>query len=242
MLETITILEDDDSPAERRHSHCVTDIKEAIHDKNRINIYIDSKFYCSLDISQVVDLGIKVDRILSKKEMANLKRASDFGKFYTRALEYVLMRPRSVKEVRDYLRRKTNSKKIRIKNRETGEYQTKEREGYDASLIPLVLDRLGQRGYLDDRRFAQLWIENRSTKKGISIKKLQLELMQKGVSQQVIEEVLQDSSRNERDELRKTIARKSHRYENPQKLIQYLLRQGFSYSDILEELDSSSGA
>ena len=115
------------------------------------------------------------------------------------------------------------------------------REGYDASLVPLVLDRLNQRNYLDDRRFAQFWVENRNVKKGISIKKIQSELAQKGVDQQIIEEVLQGTSRNERDELRKIIARKSNRYKNPQKLIQYLIRQGFNYSDILEELDFSSG-
>ena len=131
---------------------------------------------------------------------------------------------------------------MRVKNRKTGEYQTKVREGYDASLIPLVLDRLDQHGHLDDRRFAELWVENRDTKKGISIKKLRSELAQKGISQQIIEEVLQDSARDEREELRKIIARKANRYDDQQKLIQYLVRQGFNYSDVLEELDFSSGA
>lgn len=241
MLETITISGDDEASARRSQPHRITDIKEAVRDKNRVNIYINDKFYCSLDISQVVDLGIKVGRSLSNEEMVDLKRASDFGKFYTQALEFVLMRPHSVKEVRDYLKRTTLAKKVRVKNRKTGEYQTNVREGYDASLVPLVLDRLNQRNYLDDRRFAQFWVENRNVKKGISIKKIQSELAQKGVDQQIIEEVLQGTSRNERDELRKIIARKSNRYKNPQKLIQYLIRQGFNYSDILEELDFSSG-
>ena len=241
MLETITISGDDEASARRPQLHRITDIKEAVRNKNRVNIYINDKFYCSLDISQVVDLGIKVGRSLSNEEMADLKRASDFGKFYTQALEFVLMRPHSVKEVRDYLKRKTLAKKVRVKNRKTGEYQTNVREGYDASLVPLVLDRLNQRNYLNDRRFAQFWVENRNVKKGISIKKIQSELAQKGVDQQIIEEVLQGTSRNERDELRKIIARKSNRYKNPQKLIQYLIRQGFNYSDILEELDFSSG-
>lgn len=242
MLETITIFDDDEASNGKPQPHRVTDIKEAVRDKNRVNIYIDDKFYCSLDISQVVDFGIKIGRSFSEREMADLKRASNFGKFYARALEYVLMRPHSIKEIRDYLKRKTLSKKVRVKNRKTGEYQTKVREGYDASLIPLVLDRLDQHGHLDDRRFAELWVENRDTKKGISIKKLRSELAQKGISQQIIEEVLQDSARDEREELRKIIARKANRYDDQQKLIQYLVRQGFNYSDVLEELDFSSGA
>lgn len=238
MLEASTIF-DHDEAGKKAQSHRVTDIKEAVRDQNRVNIYIDDKFFCSLDISQVVDFGIKIGRELSDEELIELKRASDFGKFYARALEYVLMRPHSIKEIRDYLKRKTLSKKVRVKNRKTGEYQTKVREGYDASLIPLVLERLDQHGHLDDERFARLWVENRNTKKGVSIRKLRNELAEKGVDKNIVESVLQDSSRDEREELRKVIARKANRYEDPQKLIQYLVRQGFNYSDVLDELDSS---
>ena len=239
MLETITIF-DDDEVADKTQSHRVTDIKEAVRDHNRVNVYIDDKYYCSLDISQVVDLGIKIGRKLNSEQLEDIKRASEFGKFYARALEYVLMRPHSIKEIRDYLKRKTLSKKIRVKNRKTGEYQTKVQEGCDPSLVPLVLKRLEERGYLDDYRFAELWVENRSIKKGISPKKLRNELARKGIGQSIIEEVLQKSSRDERDELRKVITRKANRYADRQKLIQYLVRQGFNYSDVLEELASSS--
>ena len=241
MLETITIF-DDDEVADKTQSHRVTDIKEAVRDRNRVNVYIDDKYYCSLDISQVVDLGIKIGRKLNSEQLEDIKRASEFGKFYARALEYVLMRPHSTKEISDYLRRKTLSKKIRTKNPKTGEYEDTVRSGYDPSLIPLVLERLDQHGHLDDRRFAELWVENRDIKKGTSFKKLRDELARKGISQKIIDDVLHSNMRNEREELRKVIARKSNRYTDRQKLIQYLIRQGFAYSDILDELSSSEGA
>lgn len=239
MLETITIFDADDS-AKTNQDHRVTDIKEAAHKQNRINIYVDDKYFCSLDISQVVDYSVKVGRKLTIAELEELKRASDFGKFYTCALEYVLMRPRSTKEICDYLKRKTLSKKVRVKNCKTGEYQTKMQKGYDSSLVPLVLERLDKHGHLNDRHFAELWVENRNTKKGTSRKKLRNELLKKGISEAIIDEVLQNSSRNDGEELRKIIARKANHYDNQQKLIQYLVRQGFNYSDILDELASSS--
>ena len=235
MLETITIFDDG---ATKASSHRVTDLRAAVRDENRVNVYIDDKFYCSLDISQVVDLNVKIGRTFSDAELTELKHASDFGKFYARALEFALMRPHSIKEIRDYLKRKTLSKTVRVKNRKTGEYQTKVREGYDASFIPLVMERLDQHGYLDDERFARLWVENRNTKKGISAKKLRLELTEKGVSSQIIDDVLSDTGRNEREELQKVIARKANKYPDQQKLIQYLVRQGFNYSDVLDELSS----
>ena len=242
MLEKHTILDDDSTDRKQSVEHRVTDIREAVRDKNRVNIYVDDKFFCSLDISQVVDLHVKVGRSLSSEELVDLKRASEFSKFYARALEYALMRPRSEKELRDYLRGKTYERKVRVKNRKTGEYQTKVKPGYDASLVPLGMKRLEERGYIDDRRFASVWVENRHVAKGTSIKKLRLELQQKGIANQIIDEVLSDSGRDERAELQKIIARKRARYDDEQKFIQYLLRQGFNYSDVVDELDADSSS
>ena len=241
MLETITIY-DSDVAEPQASLHRVTDIKEAVRTQTRVNIYVDQKFFCSLDISQVVDFGVKIGKQLSDSDLAELKRASDFGKLYSRALEYVFSRPHSSKEIRDYLKRKTLSRKIRVKNRKTGEYQTKVKEGYDATLVPLVLDRLMERGYIDDTKFAAFWVENHNARKGSSLKKLRQELQQKGVSASIIDEALSDSDRDDISELQKIIAKKAARYPDQQKFIQYLVRQGFSYSDVLDQLSSMSSS
>lgn len=240
MLEKHTIYDDVTAGAKKPAGHRVSDIREAVRDKNRVNIYIDDKFFCSLDIAQVVDLRIKIGRELSDDELEELKRASDFSKFYNRALEYALMRPHSSKEVRDYLKRKTLDRKVRVKNQKTGEYKIVLKQGYDQSLVEPVYQRLEERGYIDDRRFAETWVENRNITKGSSLKKLRQELSQKGIPQCIIEEVLAETDRDDVAELRKIIARKAKKYPDEQKLIQYLMRQGFNYSDILDELSAGS--
>jgi regulatory protein len=242
MLETHTIFDDTSAGSKQSAALCITDIKEAVRDQNRVNVYIDGKYFCSLDISQVVDLHVKIGRILTPDELDELKRASDFGKFYACALEYALMRPRSIKEMRDYLKRKTLDRRVRIRNAKTGEYQTKIKPGYDTSLVPLVMERLEQRGYLDDYYFAKTWVENRNVSKGTSIKKLRLELQQKGIASSIIDKVFAETSRNDRSELQKIIAKKAKKYPDQQKLVQYLLRQGFSYSDISDELSMESSS
>lgn len=240
MLEKHTIFDDVTAGAKKSAGHRVSDIREAVRDKNRVNVYIDDKFFCSLDIAQVVDLHVKIGRELNNEELEELKRASDFSKFYNRALEFTLMRPHSSKEVRDYLKRKTLDRKVRVKNQKTGEYKTVLKQGYDQSLVEPVYKRLEERGYIDDRRFAETWVENRNITKGSSLKKLRLELAQKGISQSIIEEVLAETDRDDVAELRKIIARKAKKYPDEQKLIQYLMRQGFNYSDILDELSAGS--
>lgn len=241
-LEIATIFDEIETPKQKAQKQAITDIKEAVRDQNRLNIYIDGKFFCSLALSQVVDLKLKIGRVLTDEELVELKRASEFGKLYQRALEYALLRPHSQKELRDYLKKKTLSRTIRVKNKKTGEYQTKLKEGFDASLVEPVLARLIERGYVDDERFARLWIENRSVRKGVSQKKLRLELQAKGVAQDIIENCLSEGIRNEQEELAKVIARKAKKYPDEQKLIQYLLRQGFNYSDILDALSAASSS
>ncbi len=239
MLETITIFDD-----ELTHSsaHRITDIKEAVRDHNRVNLYVDDKFFCSLDISQVVDLHLKIGKALTEDERTEIKRASEFGKFYARALEYVLLRPRSSREIRDYLKKKTLNRKVRVKNRKTNQYEVRDKEGYDISLVPLVFSRLEERGYVDDYKFAKLWVENRNVSKGTSLKKLRLELIQKGISQTIVEQVFAESARSDESELAKIIAKKRNKYPDDEKLIQYLLRAGFNYSDVVDALPESTSA
>lgn len=241
-LEIATIFDNPNDLTPKAKERIVTDIKEAVRDRDRLNVYIDRKFFCSLALSQVVDLKLKIGKQLNDEDLKSLRRASEFGKLYQRALEYALLRPHSQKEMRDYLKKKTLNKAVRVKNQKTGEYQTKQKEGFDASLVEPVLARLVERGYVDDERFAKLWIENRSIRKGISQKKLRLELQSKGISQDIIDTCLSEGARDERKELKKVIAKKAKKYPDEQKLIQYLLRQGFNYSDVLEALSTVSSS
>lgn len=241
-LEIATIFDNPNDLTPKAKERIVTDIKEAVRDRDRLNVYIDRKFFCSLALSQVVDLKLKIGKQLNDEDLKSLRRASEFGKLYQRALEYALLRPHSQKEMRDYLKKKTLNKAVRVKNQKTGEYQTKQKEGFDASLVEPVLARLVERGYVDDEHFTKLWIENRSVRKGISQKKLRLELQSKGISQDIIDACLSEGVRDERKELEKVIAKKAKKYPDEQKLIQYLLRQGFNYSDVLEALSTVSSS
>jgi regulatory protein len=200
---------------------------------NRVNVIVDGKYRFSLDVYQVIDLGIRVGKEYSETELVELETESQFGKLYGRALEYCMMRPHSGKEVRDYLYRKTLD--VRTK---TGGI----RKGADKAVAERVFNRLVEKGHIDDEQFTRWWVENRSLKKGASRRKLEAELRVKGVDLQIIEKHLADSARTDDDELRKVIAKKSGRYGDPQKLMQYLARQGFSYDDIKSALQDADGS
>lgn len=193
---------------EKNEELVITDLKQGVKNPNRVNVFVDGKFSFSLDIAQVVDLGVKVGIKLSAEKLAELRKASEFGKLYQRALEWALVRPRSEKEVRDYLYKKVFEKKL------------------DKNYIDLIVSRLKEKKYLDDTVFAKYYVENRFVKKGISRRRLSLELMKKGVAKEIIAEVL--DGRNDEEEILKMIAKKRARYDD-EKLISYLCRQGFSF-------------
>ena len=214
----------------------VTSLSAQQRDSNRVNVSVDGKYRFSLDISQVVSLGVKVGREYSGQELIELEQESQFGKLYARALEYCLMRPHSTKEVRDYLWRKTRT--TRYKSRKTGEI--KERPGVSQDVADRVFERLIEKGYVDDQKFARFWVENRQQRRGISRRKLEAELRARGLDLNIIEGALEQTGRSDVDELRKIITKKRPRYVDEQKLMQYLARQGFSYDDIRSALDESS--
>lgn len=210
----------------------ITDISLQARDNNRVNVSVDGVYSFSLDIAQVTDLNLKVGHELSDRELEELQEESQFGKLYMRALEYCLRRPHSVKEVKDYLWRKTQPT---LRKSQTGMNNP---VVYSERVASRVLRKLQQKTYVNDEAFARWWAENRQLSKGVSRRKLTAELRSKGIHADIIAQTLEKTDRTDEQELRKVIAKKHRRYAGDrQKFVQYLVRQGFSYDDVVSTLN-----
>lgn len=194
----------------------ITAIKAQVKNPERVSVYVDGQYALSLSYAQVLDSRIRVGLEITEQALADLKKASDFGKAYERALNYVMIRPRSVRELRNYGRRKQ----------------------WPPEDIELIITRLTARHYLNDHAFAKAWVESRALTKHSSRRKLQLELKQKGVSEDIIAEVLAAETHNETATLKAVIAKKRRlvRFQDDQTLMLYLARQGFGFDDIKQAL------
>lgn len=189
----------------------ITAIKPAVKTKGRFNIFVDEKYSFSLDELQLVESGLKRDQEINDQELELFKNESTFGKAYTRALDYIMRRPRSEKELRDYAWRKKWSDDLRDR----------------------VISKLLNKGYLDDMRFAKTWVRHRALGKPMSKRRLTLELKQKGLSDEVIDSAFAESEEfDEIGALRLLIEKKRPKYSDNNKLIAYLAGQGFSYGQI----------
>ncbi|MBR3318896.1 RecX family transcriptional regulator [Candidatus Saccharibacteria bacterium] len=229
----------------------ITDLKSGVHDQSRVNVFVDGEFCFSLDLAQIVDHRLKIGKILTPAEITELRHASVFGKLYMQTLEWVLARPRSIKETRDHLSQRLAKLEIenrhRAENRERSELDpefkklarehkigTSTRDVFTKDDIEKVIEQLIDKNYLDDRKFAEWYIENRFTSKGVSPLRLRQELYKKGIESNLIDEMLENSPRDEAAEIRKVIQKRGNKTD-AKKLLGYLLRHGFSI-DLSREL------
>ena len=212
----------------------VTKLSSQIKNPDRINIFLNNKYEFSLDISQVIDLAVKSGNIYSDEEVVVLRREGEFSKYYTKAMVYSLARPRSTREISDYLYRQTRTKTYLVKG------ERRERIGMAPELSQRIVNKLIEKKYLNDENFARYWVENRNLKKGISERTLKQELLKKGVSQEIVNTVIENSERNDEEELKKVIAKRRHRYESDDKFIKYLMSKGYQYYQIQEVLSADN--
>lgn len=216
--------------------HTVTKLNPGVKNPERVNVFLDGRFAFSLDISQVVEFNVKVGTKVTTEQLIELQKASEFGKLYQRALEWVLTRPHSIRETRDYLRRR------QIKRRQTNRVREREEKRplaeIEEAAMQQVLDKLIAKRYLDDAKFAEFYVENRYIRKGISQKRLRMELQQKGVKPELIAAAMTKIPRDESEEIKKVIAKKRKKYNDFQ-LVGYLVRQGFNFQLAKDAVEAS---
>lgn len=194
----------------------ITAIKQQIKDLQRVSIFVDEKYSFSLSLNELVDQKLKKNQELGESEIKQLKKISEDGKLKAKTLNWVLMRPHSEREFKDYLKRKKA----------------------EPDLIENWITEFRERRYLDDRAFAVWFSENRA-RKNKSNRAIKAELFTKGVSREVVEEVVAAGEIDELERLKELIKKKSgsSRYQAaPDKLIRFLLQKGFSWAMIKEHL------
>lgn len=110
-------------------------------------------------------------------------------------------------------------------------------KGYSEETITNILHYGKRMDYLNDKKLAGEVVDYR-LRKGEGTQKIIFELRKKGIEKKIIEEV---TSRITPDEEKMTMENlldklKKEKKGSPQKIFNYFLRRGFTYSDIKEVL------
>lgn len=192
--------------------------------KKYANIFVDNKFCFSLELSQIKVHKLKQGKDLTETEIEDLSQKSLLDKMTSACLSYLSYRPRSEKEILIYLDRKLGKR-----------YEDKIKK-----LIKLkLIDKLKQDNLIDDEKFANWWIEQRTRFKPKSNYLISRELLFKGIDKQTINKLL--SERNELQTAELAFAEKKFKNLNNlqerQRCINFLRRRGFSWEIIKQIVD-----
>lgn len=192
----------------------ITALQPQVTDPNRINIFVDGRFYMGVYALIVLKLGLKVRQELTPELQQALKMEETRQKAIDGAMNYLSFRPRSREEIRRYLRKKETP----------------------AELIEDVLERLAELNLVNDEAFASFWIESRERFRPKGAQAIKQELRMKGVKRDVVDEVVNDehdeelamqAGRKRAITLLKAPALDFNTFRN--KLGPFLQRRGFSY-------------
>ena len=190
--------------------HYITEIKDI---GKKCRIIIDDDIVVQLYKGEVRKLGIKADSQFSNEsynEMYNIlnKRARERSLFLLKDMD------KTEKQIRDKLK--------------LGDYPE--------DIINNAIEFLKKYGYVDDIRYAKLYISSKQNSK--SIKQIELELYKKGVNKENVSKVLLEMDLSNEEALNKLIEKIIKKYDKTQynKMCRYLLGKGFSYGEIQEAL------
>ncbi len=194
----------------------ITAIKAQLKNPDRVSIFVDDKYSFSLSLDELVSQKLKKDDELNQADVKRLKKLSDDGKLRARSLEWLLNRPHSIREFKDYLYRKKA----------------------DPELSKALTQEFIERDYLNEQKFGQ-WSIDLQKRRGKSNRAIRSELFKKGLGREIIDELMVAGGKGEEQRLKALIVKKrsASRYKNdPKKLASYLVSQGFGYGQVKEAL------
>ncbi|OGE14492.1 hypothetical protein A3F00_03985 [Candidatus Daviesbacteria bacterium RIFCSPHIGHO2_12_FULL_37_11] len=193
--------------------------------KGRFNIFLDGQFAFGADEDLVVDNRLVIGKEIAQEDLGKILQEAEVGKLMERMYRLFNIRQRSEKEILDYLKNLSFKRKL------------KGQEEISLIICTTTVGQLKKKGLINDKEFARSWIESRSKKRGKKL--IKMELLQKGISRDIVEDILNDSNHfnkvSEEQVAENLLQKKVKVWKNlpememKKKSTDFLLRRGFEY-------------
>lgn len=151
----------------------ITDIVRQKGNKSRVSLFLDGAFLCGLDELTAVKNRLEIGMEIDGEDIARIQAESEYVTALDKSLSRLSVRPRSEREIRDFLKDK----------------------GYLSAVSDKVCARLSELGYLDDAAYARQYIDENKCRYGAV--RLKNELIKRGVDRDIIDEQLDGCDRDE---------------------------------------------
>ncbi len=187
----------------------ITDIQPQKRNKSRVNVYVDGEYVLALELLTVMKLGLKIGTEVTETQLAEAALDTEQSVALERAMNYIARGRKTSFQLRKYLTDKE----------------------YAPAVVNYVMDKMKYYGYIDDKAYAQAYVEQNSQSKGA--RRVKQELIQRGIKLSEAEEV----SEQERDFSLDNATRLAERYMRGKdcdiktivKLQRYLISRGYDF-------------
>ncbi len=150
-----------------------------------------------------------------------------FERFWNYSLKYLSYRPRSVQETVNALHRKKAPEDV----------------------VRKIIEKLIELKLLDDEKFAVWWVDQRNSFKPKGERVIKMELIEKGISKEIIEQVLSalSSTDTQKATAVELLKKRIYKYkgmtmrETKEKMLDFLVRRGFDFDLSKSAIDEVLG-
>lgn len=185
----------------------ITDISPQAKNPKRLNLYLDGKFYCGLDVLTAAKYRLKAGASVDEGELVDLLKEAEYRKAFDYALKVLSNAMKTEKEVKDKLSAR----------------------GYPAEIIGEVIVKIKEYGFISDGEYAKKYVASYGNKKGKNL--IKTELKRKGVKDEDISAAIEETDETEAVEAlsEKYFKNRERTYENAVKCYRHLISKGFDY-------------
>lgn len=201
----------------------ITSLEKSKKNKDMISVFIDNQYSFSLPEEDYIRLGFYEKSDITEEELSYIKKEVLQKSARSKAIRYVSFKLLSEKELF-----------VRLQSK-----------GFDEDTVRIVVDDFKALGYINDKIYAQKFVYERSKLKPKSKKMLKIELSNRGICDDIIDEVLDNFEYDEVTIIERLIRKKFGKYnlEDPKienKVISFLMHRGFAYETVKQSLSNIS--
>ena len=207
----------------------ISAIEPQKRNKDRFNVFLDGHFAFGISASLLFENQLKVGKVLEEEEIVKILQKEELSKLTDQVLHFLSYRPRSEKEITDYLIKKIAAKE-----------NIKYHQAKNSPLVAQIIEKLKRYKYINDLEFAKWFISSRIKSKPKGVRLLKLELFKKGIDKNIAEIVL-PKNLNQKELAKKAIEKKIKKWQKlpplelKKKVYSYLAGRGFNW-EIIQEI------
>ena len=199
-------------------------------DPNRVNLFIDGKFFCGISLDTLAKESLYERLAIEESTLNRILKMEITNRFFSRCLEYIARGPKTEYQMLKYLKE--------LKFKKKGVWFKEDLDIEWEKLFNMIVEKLKKYKYIDDENFAHLFVTSRLRSKPRGRSVLIGELLSKGVSKDIAERVCDEELLDEYVVLKEAFKKKYKEREfdsKDSKMVNFLLRKGFSW-DLIQRL------